>query len=81
MSLARSDEAHQRPPQVVDDGLPPETTSGTLGSYTISIELVHDGFVLHGDPDRHLSKRVLTSFYGDQTGLITYAYSQRIHAA
>jgi len=54
------------------DGLPPETTSGTLGSYTISIELVRDGFVLHANPDRRQSKRALAAFYGDQTGLITY---------
>jgi hypothetical protein len=57
------------------DGWPPEATSGRLGSYTISIELVQGGFVLGANPDRHQRNRVLAAFYGDQTGLITYEHS------
>jgi hypothetical protein len=54
------------------DGLPPEVTSGRMGSYTITINLTQAGFVLRANPDRPQNKRRLASFYGDQTGLITF---------
>ena len=54
------------------DGLPPEVTSGQMGSYTISINLTGKGFVLRANPDHPQSNRKLSSFYGDETGMITF---------
>ena len=54
------------------DGLPPEVTSGQMGSYTITINLTQTGFVIRANPDRPQSKRKLAAFYGDQTELITF---------
>ena len=54
------------------DGLTPEVTSGQTGSYTISINFTVKGFVLRANPDRPQSNRKLPSFFGDETGLITF---------
>jgi hypothetical protein len=56
----------------LEDGLPPDVTAGQMGSYTISIDLTQAGFILRANPDRPASRRRLASFYGDQTGLITF---------
>jgi hypothetical protein len=57
-------------------GLPPQTTSGRLGSYTIRIDLTNNGYVLRANPD-FPRRRFLSSFYADETGLITYDRSGR----
>ena len=54
------------------DGLPPDVTSGQMGSYTITINLTDKGFVLRANPDHFQSSRKLSSFYGDETGMITF---------
>jgi hypothetical protein len=54
------------------DGLTPEVTSGQMGSYTISINRTDKGFVLRANPDHPQSNRKLSSFYGDETGMITF---------
>ncbi|MFL6350804.1 MAG: hypothetical protein ACJ74Z_02995 [Bryobacteraceae bacterium] len=54
------------------DGLPPDVTAGQMGSYTISIELTQTGFILRANPDHRTSRRQLSSFYGDETGLMTF---------
>lgn len=54
------------------DGLASDVTAGRMGSYTISIELTKAGFVLRANPDLPRGRRALASFYGDQTGLITF---------
>jgi hypothetical protein len=46
-----------------------------MGSYTISINLTGKGFVLRANPDHPQSNRKLSSFYGDETGLITFERS------
>jgi hypothetical protein len=75
-------EAHGRYGELAEmtnivDGLPPETTSGRLESYTISIQLTKDGYVLRANPDFPRVRRGLSSYYADQTGLITYDPSGR----
>ncbi len=57
------------------DGLSPEVTSGQTGFYTFSINLTAKGFVLRANPDHPQSNRKLSSFYGDETGLITFERS------
>ena len=54
------------------DGLPDSVTAGQVGSYTITIELTKAGYILRANPERQRSRRPVASFYGDQTGLITF---------
>ena len=58
-------------------GLPPDVTSGHLGSYTIGIELPSQGYILRATPETPRRRRNLSSFYADHTGVITYDRSGR----
>jgi hypothetical protein len=55
------------------DGLPPDATCGRLGSYAITIKLTGNGYILRANPEfRQPGWHFLSSFYADQTGIITY---------
>jgi hypothetical protein len=57
----------------LEPGLPLDITStGRMGSYIIRIELTKDGFILRANPEYATGRRRLASFYGDQTGLVTF---------
>ena len=57
----------------LEPGLPLAITStGRMGSYIIRIELTKDGFILRANPEYASGRRRLASFYGDQTGLVTF---------
>jgi hypothetical protein len=55
------------------EGLSPEvTTTGRMGSYSITIELTKAGYILRANANPRQGRRALASFYGDQTELITF---------
>ena len=56
----------------LEPGLPADVTAGRMGSYTISIKLTGNGYVLRANPDTPPIRPGLASFYADHTGLITY---------
>lgn len=59
------------------DGLPSDVTAGRMGSYAITVNLTKDGFILRANPDFRQWNRTLASFYGDQSGLVTFDRSGR----